>query len=626
VAFLSLQASGALAATVPTGFVDSTFVGVPTDATSMNFAPDGRLFICQQSGKLRIVEDGVLLGTPFLTLPVDSTGERGLQSVEFDPNFPTNHFLYVYYTATSPTIHNRVSRFTANGNVVVPGSEVVLLELDTLSALHHMGGAIHFGNDGKLYIAVGDNRDGDNAQDFGTLLGKMLRINRDGSIPSTNPFLDRTSGARRAIWAIGLRNPFTTAVQRSTGRLYINDVGEQTYEEIDQGKPGANYGWPTAEGTSSNPAFTNPVFAYTHVNSACAITGGAFYEPETPTFPAAYRGQYFFADYCAGWIRRLDPDTHVAAGFATGTLGPVDVKVGQDGALYYLERSAGRVGRISYAVSQAPVITQQPSNRTITVGQSVTFKVSAIGSTPLSFQWRRNGSPIAGATGATYTRTNIQLSDNGALFDVIVSNGFGRATSDDAQLTVLQDAVPSAAITQPVRGTTYAGGDVIHYAGTATDAEDGSLPAAAFTWWIDFHHGNHTHPFILPFSGVKSGAFTIPVGGETAANVFYRIHLRVQDSAGIARTVIRDVQPRKVTVTLATNPTGLQLKLDGQPVTAPYSFVGVVGLQRKLEAVSPQTASGSTRVFTSWSDGGARVHTISTPATNRTYTARYATQ
>jgi glucose/arabinose dehydrogenase len=614
------------AATVPAGFVDSTFVTVPTDATSMQFAPDGRLFVCQQSGKLRIVQDGLLLTTPFMTLPVDATGERGLQSVEFDPDFATNHFLYVYYTATSPTIHNRVSRFTANGNVVVPGSEKVLLNLDTLVSLHHNGGAIHFGNDGKLYIAVGDNRDGDNAQNSSNLLGKMLRINRDGTIPATNPFVDRTTGRNRAIWAVGLSNPFTTAVQRSTGRLFINDVGEATYEEIDQGKPGANYGWPTAEGLSSNPAFTNPVYTYTHVDSACAITGGAFYEPESPTFPSAYRNQYFFADYCAGWIRRLNPDTYAARDFAAGTTSPVDVKVGPDGSLYYLERSVGRIGQISYTVAQAPVITLQPANQTISVGQSVTFKGGATGSAPLAFRWRRNGSAIAGATSPTYTRNNVPLSDNGALFDVVVSNSFGTATSDAAQLTVLQDTAPVATITQPANGTTYAGGDVIHYAGTGNDAEDGALPASAFTWWIDFHHDAHTHPFILPFSGVRSGSFRIPVTGETSANVFYRIHLRVKDSAGITRTVIRDVRPRKVTVTLATTPTGLQLKLDGQPVVAPYRFVGVVGIERKLEAVSPQVASAGSRVFSSWSDGGARVHTISTPATNRTYSARYVSQ
>ena len=123
-------------------------------------------------------------------------------------------------------------------------------------------------------------------------------------------------------------------------------------------------------------------------------------------------------------------------------------------------------------------------------------------------------------------------------------------------------------------------------------------------------------------SGSKTGSFTIPTSGETSANVFYRLHLRVRDSGGLTRSVSRDIQPRKATVTLATNPAGLQLRLDGQPVSTPHSFVGVVGIRRTLEAVSPQGAW----VFSSWSDGGARIHTISTPAANATYTARFTAQ
>jgi glucose/arabinose dehydrogenase len=616
-----------IAATVPSGFVDSVYVDLPSDATAMQFAPDGRLFVCQQSGKLRVVQNGRLLTTPFLTVPVDASGERGLLGVAFDPDFERNNFVYVYYTARTPTIHNRVSRFTANGNVAVAGSEVVLLNLNTLSAArNHNGGAIHFGNDGKLFIAVGDNANGDNAQRLGNLFGKILRINRDGSIPTGNPFVDRTSGVNRSIWALGLRNPFTTAFQRSTGRLFINDVGQTTYEEVNQGKAGANYGWPDAEGVSSNPVFTDPIYFYGHSADACAITGGAFYEADVLAFPAWSHGQYFFADYCAGWIRRFNPETRTVAGFATGIGGPVDLKVGPDGALYYLARRAGHVGRISYGVSQPPVVTLQPASRTIAVGQSVTFRVGATGSTPLAFQWRRNGNPIAGATSSSYTRTNVQLTDNGAFFDVVVSNAFGRAVSDSAQLTVLQDTVPTASITQPVSGTTYAGGNVINYAGTGYDTEDGVLPASAFTWWVDLHHGSHYHPFILPVPGSRTGSFTIPVTGETSANVFYRIHLRVRDSVGLTRSVKRDIWPRKTTVTLATNPTGLQLRLDGQLVSTPYSFVGVEGIQRRLEAVSPQGAAGTSWVFASWSDGGARIHTISTPIANTTYTARFVTQ
>jgi glucose/arabinose dehydrogenase len=205
--------AASFAATVPNGFVDSPYVDLPSGATAMQFAPDGRLFVCEQTGKLRVIQNGNLLTKPFLTVPVDATGERGLLGVAFDPDFERNNFVYVYYTAKTPTIHNRVSRFTANGNVAVAGSEVVLLNLDTLSrATNHNGGAIHFDKDGKLLIAVGDNADGDRAQRLGNLFGKILRINRDGSIPTDNPFFSRTSGVNRSIWALGLRNPFTTAV------------------------------------------------------------------------------------------------------------------------------------------------------------------------------------------------------------------------------------------------------------------------------------------------------------------------------------------------------------------------------------------------------------------------------
>ncbi len=320
----------------------------------------------------------------------------------------------------------------------------------------------------------------------------------------------------------------------------------------------------------------------------------------------------------------MNPQSGTVTGFAAGVGAPVDLKVGPDGALYYLVRQEGRVGRITYATSQPPAIGLQPASRTVAVGQSVIFRVGATGSAPLAFQWRRNGSPIAGATGSSYTRSNIQLADNGAFFDVIVSNAFGMATSNAAQLTVTLNALPSASITQPVSGTTYAGGNVISYGGTGNDAEDGVLPPSAFTWWVNLHHDSHVHPHVLPVTGSRTGSFTIPVSGETSANVFYRIHLRVRDSSGLTRSVSRDVRPRKRTVTLATNPAGLQLRLDGQPVSTPHSFVGVVGIQRKIEAVSPQGAAGNW-VFASWSDGGARIHTISTPTANTTYTATFVT-
>ena len=243
-------------------------------------------------------------------------------------------------------------RVTARGNRAVAGSEKLVLRLNNLSsATNHNGGAIHFGKGGKLFVAVGDNANGANAQSLSTLKGKMLRINKNGTIPRDNPFYDRTKGRNRAIWALGLRNPFSFAIQPRTGKMFINDVGEDRWEEIDRGIAGANYGWPRYEGRESNPKYRNPVFAYKHGSTnttGCAITGGAFYDPATRQFPSGYAGDYFFADLCGGWIRRLDAAKGDVSGFEAGISQPDDIEVIQGGALYYLRRGAGSVGTIRY--------------------------------------------------------------------------------------------------------------------------------------------------------------------------------------------------------------------------------------------------------------------------------------
>jgi glucose/arabinose dehydrogenase len=339
------------AATVPTGFTDSLVANGLIDPTAMALAPDGRIFVCQQNGALRVIKNGALLPTPFLTVTVDSRGERGLLGVAFDPNFVSNQLVYVYYTVPTPA-HNRVSRFTANGDVAVAGSETILMELPNLStATNHNAGAIHFGSDGDLYVAVGDNANGNNAQSFSTVLGKMLRITSTGGIPTDNPFFNQTTGINRSIWALGLRNPFTFAFQPGTGRMFINNVGLSTWEEINDGIAGANYGWPLCEGFCNppDPNFTDPIFIYENTGTQCAITGGAFYNPVTAQFPVNFVGSYFFSDFCGGWIRRLDLANGVSvAEFATGVSNPVDLKVSPDGFLYYLARGSGSVGRIGF--------------------------------------------------------------------------------------------------------------------------------------------------------------------------------------------------------------------------------------------------------------------------------------
>ena len=344
------------AATLPAGFTETSIPGL-SNPTAMEIAPDGRIFVCQQGGSLRVIKNGALLSTPFLTVSVDATGERGLLGIAFDPNFAGNNFIYIYYTVSTSPRHNRVSRFTANGDVAVAGSETIILELDNLSgATNHNGGAIHFGPDGKLYIAVGENATASNAQTLSNMLGKILRINSNGTIPTDNPFFNQASGNNRSIWALGLRNPFTFAFQPGTGVMFINDVGQTTFEEINDGIAGSNYGWPVEEGPSANPNFRPPLFAYGHGNSAttgCAIAGGAFYNPATAQFPQSFVGKYFFADLCSGWIRVFDSANGTASNFASGISNPVDLKVGADGSLYYLARGSNAVFRVQFS---APVL------------------------------------------------------------------------------------------------------------------------------------------------------------------------------------------------------------------------------------------------------------------------------
>jgi glucose/arabinose dehydrogenase len=622
-------ATGAHAATLPAGFTESLVASGLNNPTAMQFAPDGRLFVCEQGGRLRVIKNGSLLSTPFLTVTVSSSGERGLLGVAFDPDFAVNQYVYVYYTATSPAIHNRVSRFTANGDVAASGSEVVLLDLENLSATNHNGGALAFGPDEKLYIAVGENAVASNAQTLGNRLGKVLRVNKDGSIPTDNPFFSSATGANRAIWALGLRNPFTFAFNAAGSSMFINDVGQSSQEEINEGRAGANYGWPDTEGPTTDPRFDSPRYSYAHAGGACAIVGGAFYSPMSTPFPSDYLNDYFFADYCAGWIRRLDPaNGNTVSTFATGISSPVDLKVADDGSLYYLARTSGGttgvVYRVAYGAS-VPTITSQPASRTVAPGAAVTFSVRASGQAPLRYQWQRNGTNIAGATAQDYTIASVAQADSGARFRAVVSNDSGSTTSAEAVLTVTANRAPTATITAPAAGTLYSGAQAINYAGSGSDPEDGVLPPAAFTWQVDFHHDAHVHPFMPATSGAASGSFTIPTTGHTEANVWYRVYLTVRDAAGATHTAQRDILPRKVSITLATSPAGLQLRLDGQPIATPLTFDAVVGIVRSLEAPSPQASGSTTYEFVSWSDGGARAHTVSTPAANTTYTATYRT-
>jgi glucose/arabinose dehydrogenase len=635
----AIAAPARAALTVPPGFAVTELVTGLRSPTAMAIASDRRIFVCEQKGTLRVIRDGRLLDAPFVTVPVDGQRERGLVGVALHPDFPRTPYVYVYYTAFKPTVHNRLSRYTANGDRAAAGSEKVLVDFPPLTKDIHNGGAMHFGPDGMLYVGVGENGVSTNAQSLANPLGKLLRLDGNGAAPADNPFYSRTSGLARGIWAMGFRNPFTFAFDRGSARLFVNDVGFRTWEEIDEVVPGANYGWPIVEGLSTDPAFRPPLFAYPHGpsgESGCAIAGGAFYDfaaggpppPGAAPFPASYAGSYFFADFCSGWVRRLDPNAgNVVSPFASGIDGPVDLRVGADGALYYLaygfHDGVGAVGRIAYTAVDAPSIAVQPQSVRVAVGSPATFHVEATGAAPLAYQWRRNGVEIAGATASVCTIAATTLADDGASFTVVVSNAAGSRTSAAATLSVVNGHAPTATITAPVAAATYTGGDVIVYAGAATDAEDGALPPSAYTWRVDFHHDAHLHPYVPSTSGSTGGTFSAFTSGETAANVWFRIHLDVVDSTGLAASTFVDVHPRTARFTLATDPPGLRLTLDGTPYATPLTELGVTGVQRSIGAPSPQALAGVSYELVSWSDGGAPTHTITTSAVDTTFTATF---
>ncbi|PSL33323.1 PQQ-dependent sugar dehydrogenase [Chitinophaga ginsengisoli] len=625
--FLLLLSPLSRAQSLPANFQRVQVVSGISSPTALAFLPDGRILVCQETGQLRVIKNGSLLSTPAISLSVNASGERGLIGIAVDPNFATNHYIYLYYTNTSGP-HNRVSRFTMTGDVA--GAETALLDLPTLNAIYHNGGGLSFGNDGKLYISVGDNKVGDNAKNLDSYMGKLLRINTDGSVPSGNPFSG--GAARSRVWAYGLRNPFTNAIDPVSGKIFIDDVGESTWEEInDASVSGRNFGWPDQEGTCSSncSGLTNPIYRYSTNRDGtppdgqgCAINGGTFFNGAISNYPATYNGKYFFLDYCGGWINYLNPASPSRTAFATGLGGGlVYIKQGIDGNLYFLSRDNSALYKLIYTGTQAPAITTQPEALTVPQGQKATFNVIATGNPAPTYQWRKNGTNITNATAASYSITNVQPADSG-LYSVVVTNSAGSVTSSNAKLTVAKpNVLPVATITAPVNNAKFRAGDTVSFAGTGTDAEDGTLPANAFNWWVDFHHANHIHPGPELRDSVKAGTFVISAEGHTETDIWYRIYLAVKDSRGEADTTYVELFPVTSNITLKTEPAGLQLRLNDIPFTTPYSSPTLSGMVRTMDAPSPQTLNGITYVFDHWAHGGARVQNIRITDNDTTFTA-----
>lgn len=326
---------------------------------------DARLFIVEQGGRIKIIANGSLLPTPFLDISskISTGGERGLLSVAFHPSYKTNGFFFVYFTATNGDI--RVERYSvsANPDVANASSSKLIITASHSSAANHNGGLAMFGPDGKFYLGLGDGGGGGdpfgNSQNKATLLASLLRIDVDSgdpySIPAGNPYIG-VSGAKPELWAIGLRNPWRYAFDRTTGLLYIADVGQDKFEEINvvqANLTGVNYGWNVMEGfscynasTCNQAGFQLPVIDYSHSNGSCSITGGLVYRGSAMPEIA---GHYFYSDYCLGFLKSFRYSSGAATDARTwsvGSLGNV-TSFGEDAAgEIYILSSSGRVYKL----------------------------------------------------------------------------------------------------------------------------------------------------------------------------------------------------------------------------------------------------------------------------------------
>ena len=333
-------------------------------------APPGdlsRLFVVEKGGVIRIVKDGTLLPTPFLDISgqVSVMGEQGLLGIAFDPDYASSGRVVVHYTDLAGDTRLSLFQVSSDPDVADPGSEVHVLAADQPFE-NHNGGQVTFGPDGFLYLGLGDGGSsgdpGNRGQDLSELLGSILRIDVRSTapyaIPGDNPFVEVAS-ARGEVWSYGLRNPWRFSFDRATGDLYIADVGERQHEEVDVSAAGdgagrgLNYGWNRMEGahcfggdSCDQIGLTLPAFEYGH-GEGCSVTGGYVYRGSA--IPAL-QGQYFFGDYCGGWVRSFryseGSATELTDWPALSPGGSV-VSFGEDaaGELYVIE-TEGRVSKV----------------------------------------------------------------------------------------------------------------------------------------------------------------------------------------------------------------------------------------------------------------------------------------
>jgi len=601
---------------------------------AFEFLPDGRMIFLQKNGQMHIANatESPVAAEKYMTVPnVRTKGEQGLLDIALDPNFTDNGYFYVYYT-NDTVDKNRISRFehVENGGGLDsygrPESEKLVWqnEQTNVSICCHFGGGLDIGPDGMLWLTTGDQFNGSTAQDLTVAHGKIIRVNRNGTIPSTNPFTDDPD-ALDAIYAYGLRNPYRANFDLPTDRFFIGEVGGNNdsvaYEDIHVDVKGANYGWPDCEGFCENPDYTDPIYAYPHNGSGASVTVGPIYRGDQ--FPTTYDGKLFYGDYVRGWIKYLSFNSSGgvtnSSDFYSSDAAIVFIGQGPDGSLYYVDIIDGEIHRISYTGNQPPEITEATANTTeglppLTV--EFTGNATDADGDDLSYTWRfGDGNESSG-------RTAVHTYHSNGSYDAYLDVSDGNTTVTSDPITIQVGSPPNVTVRAPPNETLFRAGETIVFEANGSDS-DGELNDSQYSWDLVFLHDEHTHPGFDDVNG-STATYAIPTDGhDYSGDTGYRATVTVTDADGLTDTDSVVILPEKVNLTFRTDPSGLEFKLDSIERSAPYRHDTLINFTHTIEAPETQCLDGTEYSFANWSDGGARVHDITVPETGTEYTARY---
>jgi glucose/arabinose dehydrogenase len=717
-----------LTTTLPTSFQESTVLSGLSFPTAVRFAPDGRVFVAEQSGIIKVFPG--LGGTPTifadLTTEVQMTGDRGLLGLALDPNFPIAPYVYALYTRDAPIggspptwgddcptppgpqtngcmVSGRLVRLTADGNIST-GTQV-LLDGWCQQFTSHSIGDLHFGPDGALYASGGDGASytfadygqtgspknpcgdppvpaGGNQQPPGAeggalrsqslrrpagqpaaLNGSILRVDpTTGAARPDNPLAGSSDPNARRIIAYGMRNPFRFTFRPGTNELWIGDVGWTDWEEIDRAPNPTdsvveNFGWPCYEGNGPQSGYQSanlslcqglynagtavpPFYTYNHADKvvpgeSCqpggsAISGMAFYNSNT--YPTSYSGTLFFADYARNCIWAMGagangvPDPTKITTFGAGASTPVDLEIGPNGDLFYVDIGGGTVREIKYlGANRAPIANATATPTSGSAPLTVSFDGSA-SSDPdpgdtITYSWDLNGDGVFGDSTVAKPTYTYQTPGSYSVRLRVTDNHLATTTSNSITISA-SNSPPVPAIQTPQASLTWKVGDPISFSGSATDAQDGTLPASALSWTVLIQHCPstcHTH-FMQSMPGVASGIFNAPDHDYPS---YLTLQLTATDSTGTSTTTSIDLQPKTVQLSFYSSPSGLKLTVGPTASTTPFTRTVIVNSQNSISATTPQPLAGTVYDFASWSDGGAQTHTIVAGSSPASYTANY---